>query len=54
MGRIVRADAAYTVTIPVYVTGSRASLPEDVKQDGQETCVIDAIFVFIYLHTCTT
>lgn len=31
MIRIVWVDAAYTVTIPVYVTGSQASVSEDVN-----------------------
>lgn len=31
MVRIVWADAAYTVTIPEYMTGSQASVSEDVN-----------------------
>lgn len=50
MGRIVQADAALTVILHGDVTGLQATVPTDVKQDGQETRVINVFFKIISIN----
>lgn len=56
MVRIVWANAAGIVTIPVDVTDSQVIVTEDVKQDGQEALVINVriclfgVFFWLYPH----